>query len=74
MQHQPHVLHSVANSIYIPDITTVEVRNVILLMKNSSAGWDKIPVYVTKRCIDVYIKPLTHIIDKSFKEGDLPSE
>ena len=31
-------------------------------------------MYVTKRCIDVYIEPLTHIIDKSFKEGIFPSE
>ena len=67
-------MNSVANSIFLPDITTVEVRNVILLMKNSSAGWDEIPAYVTKRCIDVYIEPLTHIIDKSFKEGIFPSE
>ena len=43
-------------------------------MKNSSAGWDEIPAYVTKRCIDVYIEPLPHIIDKSFKEGIFPSE
>ena len=27
-----------------------------------------------KRCINVYIKPLTHIIDKSMKEGVFPSE
>ena len=61
-------MNSVANIIFLPDITTV-VRNVILLMKNSSAGWDEIPVYITKRCIYVYMEPLTHIIDKSSKEG-----
>ena len=27
-----------------------------------------------KRCINVYIEPLTHIIDKSIKEGVFPSE
>ena len=67
-------MNSVANSVFIPDITTKEVRNVILLIKNSSAGWDDIPAYVTKRCIEVYIEPLTHVIDKSFKEGVFPSE
>ena len=67
-------MNNVANSVFIPDITTKEVRNVILLMKNSSAGWDDIPAYVTKRCIEVYIEPLTHVIDKSFKEGVFPSE
>ena len=48
--------------------------NVILLLKNSCAGWDDIPAYVMKRCINVYIEPLTHIIDKSMKEGVFPSE
>ena len=67
-------MNSVSNSVFIPDITTKEVRNVILLMKNSSADWDDIPAYVTKRSIEVYIEPLTHVIDKSFKEGVFPSE
>ena len=48
--------------------------NVILLLKNSCAGWDDILAYVMKRCINVYIEPLTHIIDKSIKEGVFPSE
>ena len=67
-------MNTVANSIFIPDITTIEVMNVILLLKNSCAGWDDIPAYVMKRCINVYIEPLTHIIDKSMKEGVFPSE
>ena len=52
------------NSIFIPDITTIEVINAILLLKNSCAGWDDIPAYVMKRCINVYIEPLTHMIGK----------
>ena len=67
-------MNTVANSIFIPDITTIEVMNVILLLKNSCAGWDDIPAYVMKRCINVYIEPLTHIIDKSMKEGVFPSK
>ena len=67
-------MNTIANSIFIPDITTIEVINVISLLKNSSAGWDNIPAYVMKRCINVYIEPLTHIIDKSFKEGVYPPE
>ena len=58
-------MNTVANSIFIPDIITIEVINVILLLKNRCAGWDDIPAYVMKRCINVYIEPLTHIIDKS---------
>ena len=48
--------------------------NVILLLKNSCAGGHDIPAYVIKRCIHVYIEPLTHIIDKSIKEGVFPLE
>ena len=36
-------------------------------MKNRCAGWDHIPAYAIKWCIHVYIEPLAHIIDKSFK-------
>ena len=54
-------MNTVANSIFIPDITTIEVINVILLLKNSFAGWDDIPAYVMKRCIHVYIEPNTYL-------------
>ena len=67
-------MNTVVNSIFIPDITTIEAINVILLLKNSCAGWDDIPAYVMKRCINVCIEPLTYIIDKSIKEGVFPSE
>ena len=67
-------MNTVANSIFIPDITTIEVMNVILLLKNSGAGWDDIPAYVMKKCINVYIEPLTHIIDiKQFESKWPPS-
>ena len=55
-------------------VPTIDVINVILLSKNSCAGWHVIPAYVMKRCINVSIEPLTHIIDKSIKEGVFPSE
>ena len=42
--------------------------------KNSCAGWDDIPAYVMKRCINGYIEPLTHIIDKLFKDVVFPYE
>ena len=47
------------------------MSNVVLFMKNTDAACDDIPAYVTKIyiIIDVYIKPLTHMIDKSFNES-----
>ena len=57
----------VANNIFLPDIATVQVRNIIFLIKNSSVEWDDISAYVTKRCIDLHIEPLTNIIDIVFQ-------
>ena len=63
------------NSIVIPKITTVKVRNIISSSKNSSPGWDDIPaVVIAEKCIEYYIKPLTHMINNSLKDGVFPSE
>ena len=62
------------NSIVIPTITTLEVRNIISSTKNSSPGWDDIPSVIAKKCIEYYINPLTPIINNSLKEGVFRSE
>ena len=47
-------MNSVANNIFIPDVTTVEVRSVILLKKNSSACWDEIfNFFLRRRSIEI---------------------
>ena len=67
-------VNNTMESIVIAEITFNEVRNVILSMKNSSPGWDDIPAFVTKQCVDYYVVPLTYIINKSLVEGIFPSE
>ena len=62
------------NSIVIPTITILEVRNIISSTKNSSPGWEDIPATIAKKCNEYYINPLTHIINNSIKEGVFPSE
>ena len=57
-------VNNVVNSIVIPTITTLEVRNIISSTKNNSLGWDDIPATIAKKCIEYYINPLTHIINK----------
>ena len=42
-------MNTVANSIFIPDITTLEVMKVVLPLKNTCAGWYDITAYVMKR-------------------------
>ena len=54
-------MNTVANSVFIPNITTIEVMNVILLLKNSCVGWYDIPAYVMKRFINVYIETIINM-------------
>ena len=56
-------VNNCTNSIVIPLVTIAEVRQTILSMKNSSAGWDDFPAQVAKQSIDSYIEPLTCLIN-----------
>ena len=56
------------------EISTAEVTNVIRSLKESSPGWDNIPAFILKQCIDCLVKPLTHIINRSFIEGIFPKK
>ena len=62
------------NSIVIPPVTMIEVRQTILALKNSSAGWDDLPALVAKQSIDSYIEPLMCLINRSFSDGIFPNE
>ena len=62
------------NSIVIPPVTMAEVRQTILSLKNSSAGFDDLPAVVAKQSIDSYIEPLTCLINRSFSDGIFPDE
>ena len=52
----------------------IEVRQTILSLKNSSAGWDDHPSLVAKQSFDSYIEPLTCFINRSFSDGFVPNE
>ena len=60
--------------IVLPEISIAEVTNVIRSLKESSPGWDNIPAFILKQCIGCFVKPLTHIINRSFIEGIFPKE
>ena len=67
-------VNSIINSIVILDVSNEDVTKVINSLKHSSPGWDQMPASIMKQCTKHYIKPLTHIIKKSFNEGVFPSE
>ena len=54
--------------------TTQEVKQIIKSLKNSSPGWDEIPVFLLKLCANYYVQPLTYIINKSIENGIFPNE
>ena len=68
-----YVTH-IAYSIYIPEINQHEVEIVINSLKNGSPGWDDISATIYKPFINLYIKPLTYLINMSIKEGIFPDE
>ena len=51
-----------------------EVRQTILSLKNSRAGWDDLPAVVAKQSIDNYTERLTCLLNRSFSDGIYPSE
>ena len=62
-------VNTLNNSIVVSEISIAEVTNVIRSFKESSPGWDNIPAFILTQCIDCFVKPLTHIINRSFIEG-----
>ena len=58
-----------------PDVKrATEVAQVIPSFKNSSAGWDELPTFVAKKCVDEYIEPLTYLINTYFTVGVFSTE
>ena len=67
-------INIVEHSIVITDISYTEVIQVISTLKKSNAGWDELPTFVAKKCVNGYIEPLTWLINTFFTEGVFPIE
>ena len=61
-------------SIVILDVTCEEIKGVIHSLNNTSSGWDEIPTFLVKKCVDSFIEPLTYLVNFSISEGIFPSE
>ena len=64
------------DSITIPYINESEIISVFKSLKNYIAGYDipGIPASITKQLINSYIKPLSHLINKSISNRIFPTE
>ena len=48
--------------------------HILILLKNSSAGYDELPAHILKQNILLYIKPLTPLVNTSIIKGIFPDE
>ena len=62
------------HTLFIPNIEEIEIKNIILTLKNTAAGHDDLPGSIMKECEELYITPLTYIINLSFSQGHFPDE
>ena len=60
------------HSIVIHNISEYDVKHIILSLKSVAAGWDNLPAYLGRQCINAYITPLTYMINQSMTEGVFP--
>ena len=67
-------VNNIERSIVILDVTCEEIKGVFHSLNNSSLGWDEIPTFLVKKCVDSFIEPLTYLVNASISEGILPSE
>ena len=51
-----------------------EVKQTILSLKNSRAGWNDLPAVVAKQSIDNYTERLTCLLNRSFSDSIYPGE
>ena len=62
------------NNINIPEVSESETKNSIQDLKNSAASYIELPTSIFRNVSDMYIKPLTHLINMSIREGLVPEE
>ena len=67
-------VNNISNSMVMSKVSPNEVLQIIQSLKNSSPGWDDIPTYMAKQCVNNIIEPLTYLINKYFSSGIFPIE
>ena len=62
------------NNMNIPEVRDFEIKNIIQDLKNSAAGYDELPASIFKKMSDIYIKPLTYLINMPIREAIVPEK
>ena len=64
----------IKESLLFSPVLENEVKNIILLLKNSAAGWDGYDALIIKQIKDFIISPFTHICNLSITIGVFPQQ
>ena len=64
----------VFHNMVLEPILEEELHDVVMSLKDSSAGWDSISAHIVKKSYDTIKKPLKHIVNISFSTGIFPLE
>ena len=64
----------ITNSIFLPDVTTDEMKNIVLSLKNGAAGWDDITPHMLKMIGNSINHPLVYMINLSLQQGIFPKQ
>ena len=65
-----YITKNVVHSLFLRPVDNCEVQNIILALKDSSAGWDNISSKIMKRCNNLIILQLTHLLSH-FPRGEM---
>ena len=69
-----YLKNTTLNSLFLKDVTKLEVERIISSLKNSSSGYDGIHSKEIKLTFNCFIEPLVHIFNLSIAQGVFPDE
>ena len=74
-QYQSIILHKIVeHTLYKPNVSNNDVISIVHSLKNTSPGWDGLPAFVAKQCVNRFITPLTKTINMCITQGVFPNE
>ena len=74
VSHLKFMDHPAINSIFLPDVTIDEMKNIVLPLKNGAAGWDDINPQILKMTHHSVNHPLVYMSNLSLQQGIFQKE
>ena len=62
------------NSIYLSEVTSEEINNILKSLKNGAAGYDELDAYLLKHISPFITEPLKYLSNLPLSEGIFPTE